>query len=296
MAPANNVSHERDSSISFPIRRTTLSAARMTAEPALTRATPIFSSSGRLGHCGVMRIFNGAATAFTNLAIVSRLLTPGAKTQSAPASRYARNRSTVRSRRVASSPLGITGHVFQVHSNCARIDRRFHGFRHVLHGSAVPGFHVRRYRNVNGARNPRDHIQHLVPRDSLTVRIASRKGDRCAAGRNGGMSAFFQNPRADPVPGICKHEHFRPVMELSELLGFFSLHSNVHRKTSKGEMEKSSRMQSLKFAATSRNGQFGKAFRALFPGNTAESVRGSILSLFFQNFRQNDGLVVLCIF
>jgi len=40
---------------------------------ALTRATPIFSSSAIGGHAGFARMLSGASTAFTSLAIVSRL-------------------------------------------------------------------------------------------------------------------------------------------------------------------------------------------------------------------------------
>src|SRR5207249_5950407 len=125
--------------------------------------------------------------------------------------------------------LIIAGHVLEIHSDGARTDRRFHGLRHVLHGSAVARFQIRGYRSAHRTGNPRYHIQHLVPRDSLTVRIAPRESYCRAAGRNGRMAAFFQNPRAYHIPSVRKHEHSRPVMKLSELFSFFGLYAHIHR-------------------------------------------------------------------
>jgi len=64
MDPANIVSQERDSIISFPILRTKPKAARMRPEPALTRATPILSNSAIGGQAGLARMLRGASTAF----------------------------------------------------------------------------------------------------------------------------------------------------------------------------------------------------------------------------------------
>src|SRR5437773_5637520 len=85
ISPTDQEAHVPASIHSLPICRTSPSVARITAEPALTRATPIFSISVSEGQVGEIRMLSGAAIALTNLAMVSRLLTPGAKTQSAPA-------------------------------------------------------------------------------------------------------------------------------------------------------------------------------------------------------------------
>src|SRR6267143_1501377 len=70
---------------SFPICCTRLSVARMSADPALARATPMVSSSPRGGPSGIKRIFSGPSIAATSFLIVSPSRTPGAKRQSAPA-------------------------------------------------------------------------------------------------------------------------------------------------------------------------------------------------------------------
>src|SRR5207253_6462638 len=84
-------------------------------------------------------------------------------------------------------------------------------------------------RNAHGAGNSRHNVQHLVPRDSLTVRIAPGKGDRRAACCDCWMAAFFQNPGAHHVPRVREHQHSRPVMKFSELFSLFGLLSHVHR-------------------------------------------------------------------
>src|SRR2546429_5832065 len=82
MDPANIVSQERDSNISFPILRTRPKAARMTPEPALTRATPIFSNSAIAGQAGFARMRSEEHTSElqSRLHLVCRLLLEKKKT------------------------------------------------------------------------------------------------------------------------------------------------------------------------------------------------------------------------
>ena len=125
--------------------------------------------------------------------------------------------------------LVIAGHVFEVHPDSAGIDGCFCRFRHVLHRGAVARFQIRCYRHSHGPGNSPHHIQHLVPRDTLTVRITPGKSDRRAACCDCWMPAFFQNPRAHHIPSVREHQHSRPVMKLSELFSFFGLYAHIHR-------------------------------------------------------------------
>ena len=64
-----------------------LSAARASAPPTLTRATPSLFSSGSGGVCAPARMLSGPFTALASRLMTSASLTNGRNRQSAPASR-----------------------------------------------------------------------------------------------------------------------------------------------------------------------------------------------------------------
>src|SRR5439155_4108892 len=114
--------------------------------------------------------------------------------------------------------LGCVSKLFDVDSNCDRLQNLSHGGQHLLRSSSEASYNIRgewNRQDVTYLSNGR-HV--LVSADNLTVRVAEGDHQPSTRRRYRRKSFVLKHPCARHIPGVRKNQNLLPMMEREKIL------------------------------------------------------------------------------